>query len=337
MPKGVVKGGKSGKAIKDKTLHNKLVSDNETEDEVDLRLLNHGNESKQRFEVEVQANELAKKKGKRLSTNNENQKSKIKSAKRMDQGSLGEPSKKCRSLNTMKATVVFQEDGDEVEFEVEGQLTDFASEAETEINSESDEEMGPQETGATVNNNAIQAQDSDEEDSEIVLKLKDLGTSHDEEEQGMQRFVDYIRKQGLMIVQMSQDTAKSANTFQGKNNERNQMSKVTTDFVDDGSVITVYQNAIKQAVAGPVKEKMSSKHDSSSSDAAAMDTSDEMEKMQVDFVNANQLNRINFDIDQNVVGNNDRDRHGSRSVDRRGGGMAYDDQQPHTSRQQADQ
>ena len=100
------------------------------------------------------------------------------------------------------------EDGDEVVFEVDGQTMDFNSETEVEdqkadMASESEEEenlMG----GESQNNNATgcsqyeRSRPSQEKEEDVILPQSET-THKNEEEERMQRFMDYIRKQGLVI------------------------------------------------------------------------------------------------------------------------------------------
>ena len=95
---------------------------------------------------------------------------------------------------------------------------------------------------------------------------------HLEEEEGMQHFVDYIRKQGLVIVEESRLTNLASNKIPMKSGKHGK----NRDLNDNESVITIYKNAVHQSV---ISDGIGKKRDSSSSDEP-LATSEEIEQFE---------------------------------------------------------
>ena len=112
-----------------------------------------------------------------------------------------------------------------------------------------------------------------------------------EEEAGIQRFVNYIRKQGLVIVEASQlaNPKEKFNKENGKAVESMERSSILNKRPmageDDSSVVTVYRNAVNVLTQGN-DVSAQSKRDSSSSDKP-LDTSDEFDKIPVGGLSIN--------------------------------------------------
>ena len=193
-----------------------------------------------------------------------------------------------------KISTKFCEDGDLVEFEVEGQASDFISEDEDKQESDSESDMNEEEI-ADENNNAIAAEgnersfleegefsESVEEDEEVTIKQKqNTEEVTGSEKREMQKFVDYIKSQGLVIVDSAQlnQLQKQTKTNTAKKDSGKEL--INYDKSGDGmSEVTVYRNAI---------DKMSMNRDSSSSDEQ-LDTSDELDKIPMNDLNVSQRN-----------------------------------------------
>ena len=154
---------------------------------------------------------------------------------------------------TEKTVAKFVEDGDEVLLEVEGQATDFGNEFDSEYKAEVEEDT------FSVNNNASMLEPRNSQGMDEV-RTKPIGkeAARKSEEVEMQKFIDFMRKQGLVIV----DTSKQGNNEQRPHNQ----GKGQDDQVSE---VTIYRNAVQPE---------NSKRDSSSSDdISPMDTSDENE------------------------------------------------------------
>ena len=63
-------------------------------------------------------------------------------------------------------------------------------------------------------------------------------TEHNEEEEGMQRFVDYIKKQGLVIV--------DGTTLQNSSKKTNKQGGKKSDQGESESIVTIYQQAVNK-------------------------------------------------------------------------------------------
>ena len=196
-----------------------------------------------------------------------------------------------------KMVVKYIEDRDEVFFKVEGQGTEFASETEEEQTedveemnaSSASESEGECNSMESVNNNANKINEvvtQDESDDKVQIKPKGKDQFLEEEEQGMQRFVDYIKKQGLVIVESSQVRNKSPKFQKGKGKTQSAISSQRKS--DDESVVTIYKNAV-QRQSEPTE--INKKRDSSSSSEGQLDTSDELDKLQMGNVNINDVNQ----------------------------------------------
>ena len=100
-------------------------------------------------------------------------------------------------------TATFEEDGDMIDLEVRVQSTEFPSETEEGERTDSEDEfMAPEQS----NNNSTHTQvrpDSDEsEDEEVTLvHQKSVAEAKQQEEAEMEKFVKYMCKRGLVMVQ----------------------------------------------------------------------------------------------------------------------------------------
>ena len=125
-----------------------------------------------------------------------------------------------------------------------------------------------------------------------------------EEEEGMQQFVDYIKKQGLMIVEAptqkignkngkfstSQCRAETSCGNQGNGEWKHYRNKslggeqINNYTGKNESVVTVYQNAVRQAKQGQVLniDQGLKRNSTSSEQGSGLDTSDEIEKLEID-------------------------------------------------------
>ena len=159
--------------------------------------------------IENDGNRKLKRKSKELNTKMEGKRAKLRKE---------ETSK----VDKEKVSTRFIEDGDEVLIEVEGQTTEFSAdypednlgqihENSTEEDSESEEEECEEGEICSNNNNVVGNQSRIEygknsgdtrlgESSGMEQNLE----KHSEEEDGMKRFVEYIKRQGLVIVEASQ-------------------------------------------------------------------------------------------------------------------------------------
>ena len=106
-------------------------------------------------------------------------------------------------------TTIFQEDGDTIELEVNGQSTEFTSEGEITVSETPDEEEEESEledeevlvSSSSMNNNATREKDYTEmndsmysEDSEVQIKPRDEDAVRKQEETETQKFIDYMKK-----------------------------------------------------------------------------------------------------------------------------------------------
>ena len=224
-----------------------------------------------------------------------------------------------------KVTVNFTEDGDEILFEVEGQLTDFQSETEQtkmdDTNSENEEDDMDSEivfnTG-NENTNALNltnqkkghsvqccvmerstAQGHIEEGEEVNILPRDEDKYQKKEEEGMQRFVDYMERQGLVIMDTSKATREESGQFNKTKGAAQECStnRKQPDPVgeENESTVTIYWNVVNKAALNSEHKK---KQISSSSEEKAMDTSDESVGL-----NGLQLNAFlqQPNVEQNVL------------------------------------
>ena len=213
----------------------------------------------------------------------------------------------------------FIEDGDEVLFEIEGQSTEFASENEmdedlehenqgdhVEIPNRREEQALHCEGGddvISINNNATVASARGVNQSRLmeinrwdILEAstssgagKSMQVSNDEE-QGMQRFGDYIRKQGLVIVDSSKLRNQSPKFRKGYHSNPGMLTDKGTqsEFNDNESMVTVYHNAVEQVPM--VDQTMNNAKRVSSSSEEQLDTSDELERLQVNNITLQGVN-----------------------------------------------
>ena len=235
--------------------------------------------------------------------------------------------------NLTKTLAKFVEEGDEVLFKVEGQATEFATDNEgieqTESSeSEDDMEEGELDLDESRNNNAnvsrfnrnepMTSKDSDEVErcqanqgqmgSNNVNKSTEGQNIGKEEEEGMQRFVDYINKKGLVIVNADviRNLGESSGTgMNDKTEESKKSNKTTVDMTsrtenkhakssgecENESVVTVYKNAVSKAHINEsdnlVQDKKGSdprnfNRYSSSSEEGPLDSSDKIVTLTMD-------------------------------------------------------
>ena len=210
----------------------------------------------------------------------------------------GESSGRSEGAQTMQ--IVYHEDGDEVVLELEEQTTEFQSETEGEDPNESDPE-----TEVSLNNNAQRANYRvTDKDSEVVIVHRTEEVDNKDEEAGMQCFVDYITKKGLVIVDAS--AIQRNNTSQlGVSRGYRKKAAGKADTVERGkpidddaeSAVTIYRNAVQQV---HVNKSSDGKRDSSSSTDEQLDTSDELDKMPLNMNNLsvqnNELHRFIAEI-----------------------------------------
>ena len=108
----------------------------------------------------------------------------------------------------------------------------------------------------------MQREESSDEE-EVQIRRRTEKEIQDQEELEMQKFIDFMKKQGLVMVQQGQQspgmmisvtqgqvqkTAKPKdNLRQGPEEKRKDKRGMDTDSVDNSSVITLYQNAVMPA------------------------------------------------------------------------------------------
>ena len=177
-------------------------------------------------------------------------------------------------FNGATAMAVFNKNGDEVIFEVTGgQENEFPDE-------ETITEVHASNNNATVGVQAVESPEAgcsygSTERNNYRDNAGDKETQkHNEEEEGMQCFLDYIRKQGLVIVEESRIANLAANKFPSKGSKHK-----GKDMNDNESVITIYKNTVHQSVITSGDGK---KRESSSSDEP-LDTSEELEQQFDEF------------------------------------------------------
>ena len=157
------------------------------------------------------------------------------------------------------------EDGSFLEIEVEGQAMDFNSEVEGDMDSESGEESISEEEGdsqsrPSINNNASRICEDEDAQSEVVIRKptkEEERLMAQQEEKEMLRFIELMKKQGLVLVdtlklaKQGQDKIdqKAKNLGQGQGSrETMKNSRKGKDFVskDVESVATIYHNAVEK-------------------------------------------------------------------------------------------
>ena len=238
-------------------------------------------------------------------------------------------------------SVKFLEEGDVAEFEVDGQSTEFNSEIEFEeegeINNSSDSELEEESQRDTqefsrnnnamecggekiksslakrsevAHNNSVHYDDDTNFESDVVIGSVDQEKVQQQEEKEMQHFVDFLKKQGMVMVQTIPEkvgktttenvagTLQSVNRMPKKTTKLSQKSERNLD--DNSSVVTVYRNAVPQLVT-PV-QVLNSKRDSSSSEEA-MDTSNKLDELNVEPMSVK--NNVNHFI-AGVLANQDK-------------------------------
>ena len=215
-----------------------------------------------------------------------------------------EVTKRKKTNNTEVITAQSEEEGDEVTYEIEGQSTEFMDEeqdaedykTESDSEEEMEEKIDESETEfQSQNNNASRAES---EFSEVIIKCQSEAEIQQAEEQEMQKFVEYMKKQGLVLVQASpgQNVAELSRIAKDKASGRkgNTMIAKGLNELDTNSEITVYHTAVRLENA--------SKRDSSSSEDQPLDTSDEMEKNDIGLNNVHLSNKIDQFITDNRRG-----------------------------------
>ena len=230
--------------------------------------------------------------------------------------------------NSKGISTKFVEDGDLVEFEVEGQLTDFNSEMEDDNESEPELGMTDKDNsgdgGLDLGDNAKEDfkeyrdnsddKSMDESDSEVTFVRRSEQELIQEEEKGMQKFVDYMKRKGLVIVE-SEHLSKLKKNFADRNDKpQGKVTLVNDKRIsgtgqrmehDNQSEVTIYKNAVDEE----------SKHISTSSEDQ-LDTSEEnggfsVNKQIDEFISdARHVNRVM----ENSVLERDHQHHGIRTT-----------------------
>ena len=175
------------------------------------------------------------------------------------------------------------DDGNIVELEVEGQAVEFDSEYESEHESSQSNNNAQQIQAVEATNNDHEMLPADNEsDDEVQIQKVSPQAASEAERADMQKFINYMKEQGLVMVQTSQQAnsmkfwnrrEKSVpidrpvqfscnhegeydinningvnllgDTLQFKQTRINRMREFGKD--DNNSVVTVYQNAVNQA------------------------------------------------------------------------------------------
>ena len=184
-------------------------------------------------------------------------------------------------------------------------------------------------------------------DDEVKIQYRSKDQASEQEEADMQKFINFMKKKGLVMVQ--QTPGMTVNVTQEQVQDRSVIDKepaavqdnakerrgMETDFIDNNSIVTLYHNAVQpasyqsnQSVSGDVAAAIQSKERDSSSSEDPLDTSDEADKLPVGTIDINSQRNI----DQFI---SDVQRHssdmGRASIVDRGRG---DNPQLHCSRQQ---
>ena len=210
-----------------------------------------------------------------------------KRAKQASMDSPNLPSKRRKGLKEAvnAITANFDEDGDGVQFQITpNEDQEFASEAEDESGTEMETgDDAPTEKGSDY-------QGFNDNESEVVILRRTQEEIEQAEEKEMLKFVNFMCKQGLVMVQASPsqpqsqtDGASMANVSKvGPSTPKIKGRGKSTQSRDDNSVVTIYENAVQRSLG--------SKRESSSSEEQ-MDTSDEMQSPRGDVSNlpANQF------------------------------------------------
>ena len=221
-------------------------------------------------------------------------------------------------------TATFEEDGDTVELEVRGQSTDFASETKEmeqgEITDSEDEEDEVYQ-GESSNNNATKindrqvveqpeqygntTMDQSDAEEEVTIRKRTEEEIKAQEELEMQKFVNFMKKQGLVLVdtnalKQKEEKSNGRQTVAGGNQWVNTVEKqkhpgMETDFIDNSSIITVYKNAV-QPIEGPalvvkLTDHLNKRGSTSSEDA--LDTSNKIDKLPVNDIELTRERNIN--------------------------------------------
>ena len=245
--------------------------------------------------------------------------------------------------NVTPVTATFEEEGDMIELEVPGQSTDFVNEDNQEdldeVDSEFDgEEVHDEVNEASKNNNAAvmnvgnagssaegcrsrnQTKDRDEF---CRLARRDPKELKWQEESEMMKFVEFMKKQGLVMMHQPEKTGTTNKIHQmmassNQTSQKKDRRGIEPDFVDNSSVITVYQNAVEPAVTE------GRKRDSSSSEEP-LDASDEIDKT---------LGVLSDNVEQNIDAFISDDRNAANEMQRVSlvdhGRITVGDVQPHT-------
>ena len=169
-------------------------------------------------------------------------------------------------------TATFEEEGDMVDLEAQGQATEFISETEEGERSESDDEQFEYEQtnnnstckreGSVARRGALPQRSPAQNELEFEDETQILCWTDEEmkaqEEAEMQKFVDFMKKQGLVMVQQTPNltvnvtqeqtqqrptTTRPSNALNPSGGQGNKRDKrgMETDFVDNNSVITLYK------------------------------------------------------------------------------------------------
>ena len=270
-------------------------------------------------DLEDLPNNESKQKGKKAIASKTSAKKKLKFGDKVDKN-LPRSEAASNPDNVRNTSEKFMENGDEVLFEVEGQETDFSDDQlEKEQSMDGCEETGDDSDDEVIlsqNNNATAVGNPQPCSSKDGQPMKDgLG----EEEAGMQRFVEYIREQGLVIVEASQLANKTPKFNKGKERKgvrsplemQSVVNRRHQPGEDDSSVATIYHNAVK--VMDNQGTPMTNKKRESSSSQERLDTSDEMDRIPIVNMTLQpdkELNVAQFVSDARVqqIADNQRER-----------------------------
>ena len=165
-------------------------------------------------------------------------------------------------------TATFEEDGDMIDLEVRGQCTEFPSETEEGERTDSEDElMAPEQrnNNSTRNHTQVRQFSDESEDEEVTLVHQKSATgAKQQEEAEMDKFIKYMHKWGLVMVQQAPGTGMTVNVTQqqtqcemvktntssrsreggrdGSTPARNSNERrgIETDFIDNNSIMTIY-------------------------------------------------------------------------------------------------
>ena len=210
--------------------------------------------------------------------------------------------------NLTRATVM--EDGNILELEVDGQLTEFNSDVERDTESESDEEvevllnenanasrLARKESEPRNEYNGRKSSESIHERACSAILPIDPELQQQQDEAEMLKFVNFIRKKGLVIVDAKALDKQQGHTGPGRvipssNQNKSVGGKNLTHRlrgenldVDNTSAITIYKNAVQESVSQRNFPSDEARNTSSSDEP--IDTSDEL--TDTELINVDQF------------------------------------------------